>query len=209
MTDVDDTEADQMLSDPSRVDGRVARRQRNIDAVLDVVLDMFGEESLFPTMEEAATRSGLSLRSLYRYFETPGDLLEAAIQRSRERGLHVTHLHAIGRGPLPGRIDDFAAMRVRLYEAVGPIYRATMANADRLPRIRAERARNREDLGNQFAAQFAPELQAMGPEAGAAAFTAGDILTQLDSLDFMRRHRDLSVEETEATLRAALLALLG
>ena len=48
------------------VDGRVARRQRNIDIVLDVVFDMFAEESMFPTIEQVATRSGLSLRSLYR-----------------------------------------------------------------------------------------------------------------------------------------------
>ena len=46
------------------LDGRQARRQRNIDAVLDVVLEMFAEESMFPTIEQAATRSGLSLRSL-------------------------------------------------------------------------------------------------------------------------------------------------
>lgn len=207
MTDLDQSEDDIA---GERVDGRVARRQRNIDAVLDVVLDMFGEDALFPTMEQAATRSGLSLRSLYRYFETPGDLLEAAIQRSRERGWGVARLHAIGQGSLTQRVDDFVAMRVALYEAIGPIFRATTANAARLPRIQEERARNRHDFGQQFAAQFAPELDAMeDDEARAAAFTAGDVLTQLDSLDFMRRHRGLSVAETEATLRSALLALLG
>ena len=80
------------------VDGRVARRQRNIDAVLDVVLEMFTEESMFPTIEQAATRSGLSLRSLYRYFADPGELLEAAIKRSDEIGLGLSRLHAIGEG---------------------------------------------------------------------------------------------------------------
>ena len=64
MTDLDET------TEP--VDGRVARRQRNIDAVLDVVMDMFVEEAMFPTIEQAATRSGLSLRSLYRYFADAG-----------------------------------------------------------------------------------------------------------------------------------------
>ena len=206
MTDLDHSEDD--LTE-ERVDGRVARRQRNIDAVLDVVLDMFGEDALFPTMEQAATRSGLSLRSLYRYFETPGDLLEAAIQRSRERGFGVAHLHAIGQGPLAQRVDDFVAMRVALYETIGPIYRATTANAARLPMVQRERAQTRRDFGRQFAAQFAPELDAMDDDARAAAFTAGDVLTQLDSLDFMRRHRELTVAETEATLRSALLALLS
>ena len=34
------------------IDGRAARRERNIDMVLDVVLEMFAEESLFPTIEQ-------------------------------------------------------------------------------------------------------------------------------------------------------------
>ncbi|MEM7286133.1 MAG: TetR/AcrR family transcriptional regulator [Actinomycetota bacterium] len=210
MTDLDRTDPDDVVTaDDTPVDGRVARRQRNIDVVLDVVLDMFGEDALFPTMEQAATRSGLSLRSLYRYFADPGELLEAAIKRSRERGTAAVHLHSIGKGPFAQRLDDFVAARVGLYEAVGPIYRATTANAERLPRIQKERSRNRRELGEQFAAQFAPELGAMDDERRAQAFTAGDLLSQIESLDFMRRHRGLSVTETEATLRSALLALLG
>lgn len=206
MTDVDDIATG---DDSAPTDGRVARRQRNIDAVLSVVIEMFTEESLFPTMEQAATRSGLSLRSLYRYFEDPADLLEAAIKRSRERGRSFARLHRIGQGPLDERIEAFVSMRLDLWDKVGPMYRATMANADRHPRIREERAKTRDELSEQFAAQFAPELEALHGDDGAAAHTAGDLLTQFDSLDFMLRHRELSVEETEATLRTALLALLG
>ena len=106
MTDLDRTDDDEVAADDEpRVDGRVARRQRNIDAVIDVVLDMFGEELLFPTMEQAATRSGLSLRSLYRYFADPGELLEAAITRSRERGTAAVHLHSIGQGSFERRLQ--------------------------------------------------------------------------------------------------------
>ena len=209
MTDLDRTDDDEVAADDEpRVDGRVARRQRNIESVIDVVLDMFGEELLFPTMEQAATRSGLSLRSLYRYFADPGELLEAAITRSRERGTAAVHLHSIGQGSFERRLDDFVAARVALYEAVGPIYRATTANAERLPRIQKERARNRRELGEQFAAQFAPELAAMDDDRAASVLTAGDLLSQIESLDFMRRHRELSADEAESTLRSALLALL-
>ncbi|MCP4087251.1 MAG: TetR/AcrR family transcriptional regulator [Actinomycetia bacterium] len=62
-------------TDDSAPDGRVARRQRSIDAVLDVVLEMFTEEAMFPSIEQAATRSGLSLRSVYRYFSDPSELV--------------------------------------------------------------------------------------------------------------------------------------
>jgi AcrR family transcriptional regulator len=191
------------------LDGRVLRRQRNVDAVIDAVLEMFAEESLFPTIEQAAARSGLSLRSLYRYFADPGELLEAAIKRSRDLGVEASHLAAIGQGPLAARIDDFVAMRIRLHGTVGPIHRATVANAARLPRIRDELARNRHDLREQFELQFAAELTALKPSDRAVALSAGDLLTQLDSIEFLRRYRGLSVPETGKVLRSTLHLLLG
>ncbi len=200
------TEADEKMEP---VDGRVARRQRNIDNVLDVVLEMFGEESLFPTIEQAADRSGLSLRSLYRYFADPGELLEAAIVRSREVGAEVAHLPNIGEGPLDQRVDDFVAMRLRLYARVGPGYRATVANAARHPRIGEELASVRTVFRTQFEAQFATELAKRDASDRDPLLSAGDLLTQLDSIDFLRRHRGFSPKKTGKTLKASLLALLG
>ena len=161
------------------IDGRVARRQRNVDAVLDVVLEMFAEESMFPTIEQAANRSGLSLRSLYRYFADPGELLEAAIKRSDEIGIGLSKLHAIGRGPLDSRIDDFVSMRLKLHDGIGPMYRATLVNAPRLPRIRDELAKNRNVMRAQFELQFAPELARHKPARRETVISAGDLLTQL------------------------------
>ena len=190
------------------VDGRVARRERNIDNVLDVVLELFAEESLFPTIEEAAKRSGLSLRSLYRYFADPSELLEATIIRSREHAVDAIRLSAIGQGPLDGRIDDFVAMRMDVYEAVGAVYRATVANAAHLPRINAELARTRDDFRVQFETQFAPELDRLESLDRVAVVAAGDLLTQLDAIDFLLRHRQLSADETYAAMRASLQASL-
>lgn len=228
--------------DATPADGRVARRERNINAVLDVVLEMFAEESLFPTMEQAAARSGLSLRSLYRYFADPGELLEATIRRNRERTVPLTRLHAIGTGPLDARIDDFVTMRLRLYDAVAPEYRATRAHAHRLPRISEQLATARDEMCQQFKLQFAPELEARTPESASdapeqeshspvpasdapelgsggatnlmpadsdAVLAAGDLLTQLDSIDYLRRHRGLSAAETKAVLTSTLNTLLA
>ncbi|NIR35272.1 MAG: TetR/AcrR family transcriptional regulator [Actinobacteria bacterium] len=200
MTDLDET--------TGPVDGRVARRQRNIDVVLDAVLEMFAEEAMFPTIEQAATRSGLSLRSLYRYFADPGELLEAAIKRSDQIAVGLSRLHAVGRGPLEDRIEDFVTMRLKLYDGIGPVYRATLANAARLPRVRDELAKNRNAMREQFELQFGTELAGLKSAERDAAITAGDLLTQLESIDYLRRHRQLSVGEARAALRAALLALL-
>ena len=190
------------------IDGRAARRERNIDMVLDVVLEMFAEESLFPTIEQAAKRSGLSLRSLYRYFADPGELLEAVIKRNREVSEDDAHLSSIGQGPLPARVDDFIAMRMRLHERIGPVYRATVANAALNSRIRDELAATRNDLRAQFELQFAPELNERKRSDRVAVLSAGDVITQLESIDFLRRHRQLTVAETEDSLRIVLLAIL-
>ena len=128
-------------SQDTPVDGRVARRERNINAVLDTVLEMFAEDAWFPTMEQVAARSGLSLRSLYRYFADPAELLEAAISHAEELGAELSQLPTRGEAKLAQRIDDFVAMRLRLYETVAPIYRATTANAERHDRVREVRAK--------------------------------------------------------------------
>lgn len=192
----------------AHVDGRVARRRRNIEAVLDVVIDLFGQESLFPTIEQVSERSGLSLRSLYRYFSDTSELLDAAIKRNNSIAAELAHLHAIGEGPLDERIDAFVSMRVRLYEGVGPVYRATVANAARHARIREELAATRNEIRRQFELQFAPELRAQRKSEREAVAAAGDVMTQLDALDYLRRHRQLSVAEADRTLRAGLRALL-
>ncbi len=200
MTDVDE------LAEP--VDGRVARRQRNIEAVLDVVLEMFAEEAMFPTIEQVANRSGLSLRSLYRYFADPGELLEAAIKRTSQIGRELSRLPAIGNGPLDRRIDDFVSMRLKLHDAVGSVLRATVANAAHHSRVRDQLTHDRNSMRQQFELQFAPELaERKGPEREAAV-TAGDLLTQLESIDYLRRHRQLSVAESQAAIAASLHSLL-
>ena len=191
------------------VDGRVARRRRNIDAVLDVVIEMFAEDAMFPTIEQAATRSGLSLRSLYRYFADPGELLEAAIERTSATGRGLARLHSIGEGPLDRRIDDFVAMRIRVHEAVGPVFRAAHANAARHSRIRDQMSQARTAMREQFELQFAPELAARRGSDREAALSAGDVLTQFESIDFLRRHRQFSVAETHSVLAESLRALLG
>ncbi len=206
MTDIDE-QPDLDAVEP--VDGRAARRQRNIDAVLDVVLEMFAEDAMFPTMEQAASRSGLSLRSLYRYFADPGELLEAVITRSDQVGSELLRIHAIGQGPLEDRIDRLVTVRLDLHEELGPVFRATVANEAKHERIREERTKNRDAMRRQFELQFAPELDQLAASDRDAVVAAGDLLTQLESVGYLRRHRQLSVADVHATLAVGLRSLLS
>ena len=177
--------------------------------MIDVVLEMFSEESLFPTMEQAASRSGLSLRSLYRYFNDPGELLKASIERSRETGVELGRIHTIGQGSLDRRVGVFVTTRLRIYDVLGSVFRATVANAAQHSPIHDELAKTRNDMRAQFELQFAPELAACKPADRGLLVGAGDLITQLDSIDYLRTHRQLSVSETETILVTTLHSLLG
>ena len=191
------------------VDGRVARRERNVDAVIDVVLELFSEDAMVPSMEQVAQRSGLSLRSLYRYFSDPEELHEAAVRRHRARIEPLARLEAIGEGSLDHRVRAFVAARIRVYEAVGATYRAAVHNSARNPRMRDTLARNRDEMRSQFERQFAPEITARRGAARTAVVAAGDLLSQLESIDFLRKHRQLSAAEVERTLVDGLTSILG
>ena len=205
MTEVQDAG----VSDGRVSDGRAARRERNIISVLDVVVEMFGEGELFPTVEQVSKRSGISVRSIYRYFVEPAQLYDAAIRHHRQLWAPLAHLPAVGEGPLDQRIEDFVAMRIRLYDGVAAAYRATVHNASHHPRVQDELTRSRNDLRLQFELQFAPELAAHKPSQRAALINSGDLLTQLDSLDLLRHHRQLSKAATTEALRVGLAAIFN
>ena len=63
-------------------------------------------------------------------------------------------------------------------------------------------------MREQFELQFGPELDGRTPRDRASVVAAGDLLTQLESIDYLRRHRQLSVGETHAVLTASLHSLL-
>lgn len=193
----------------SPTDGRVARRQRNIDAVLDIVVEMFREGMVFPTIEQVATRAGLSLRSLYRYFPDPAALHEAAIRRHRESLALFWRLNDIGKGPFEERVEAFVSMRVRLFEHVAPTYRAATHSAPTSPILAKQSDRTVLELSEQFHLQFAPELRAMKPKHRRETADVADMLSQFAAVDFLRNQLGLSVAETETSLRSALTALLS
>jgi len=139
-----------LLETQNKNDGRVARRENNLNLVLNVVIEMFKEEFLLPSIDEVAKRSGLSLRTLYRYFADPNELAEAAIEREFKQNRALTHLPSIGNGHLNKRIEDFVVMRLKVYENAHSVFRAALHNALRNQRISEMLAERQCFLRNQF-----------------------------------------------------------
>ena len=195
------------MTDPLITDGRTARRERNRAAVLDAVLDLFAEGVANPTPDQVAERSGVSLRSVYRYFDDRESLVRSAMEHHFLR-IEPLFQIAVGLdGSLDQRINGLVAQRQQLYEAASPVFRAAIARSSSIPVI-AERVQNRRALlARQVREIFEPELAELGeraPEVEAAV----DVLTEFEAIDHLRNFRGLDDDAIAATLVRSLHALL-
>jgi len=172
------------------------------------VIALFREDNLRPKPEEVATRSGVSLRSVYRYYSEPTNLLVAAMARHVELVEPFWQLPGIGEGPLEDRIERLVARRSELYERIGATARAARLAAADNALIRAQFERGRQRLTAQVEEHFAPELTALPPDRRNAVSAAIDVLLQLDGVEYYRVYRRLSAAEASGLLRRALLQLL-
>jgi AcrR family transcriptional regulator len=195
------------LIDEHDLDGRTARRDRNRVAVLDAVLELFSEGDLRPSPERVAARSGVSLRSVYRYVADRGDLIRAAVDRHLERVQPLFVIDGGGEGTIAVRVENFVRARMRGYEAIAATARASRLSAGTNELIRDQLDRARRLFGAQLEQQFAPELDLPEPERR-AVLAAADALTQIETIDLYRVHRGYSATETHTLLVTALRMLL-
>ena len=191
-----------------KLDGRTARRDRNTEAVLDTVHDMFVEGNFSPAVEEVAARSGVSLRSVYRYFEDTEELLRLAIERRMTLVDELFVLRKIGEGSLEVRIAALVNHRLVLHGKIGATARAAVQRAPYSPQIAAQAHRRRTLLSEQVALQFAPEIEALGDPRGPEAGACIDALCEFEAIELLRVHRGLSVTRTRKTLITGVAALL-
>jgi AcrR family transcriptional regulator len=190
------------------LDGRVQRRVRSREAVVDAVLDLLTEGETSLTAHQVSARSGVSTRSIFRLFADMASLYRAAAARQAER-LDALLAPVAGDGPLAARIAALVANRAEVYETVSPVRRAAVRLAPTSPVIAAELARVAGLLRAQAAGAFRAELAGAGPEApGALALDAVDLLTSWEAWERLRTTQGLGADEAAATLRGALAALL-
>lgn len=200
------------MSDPDpdvSSDGRTARRDRNREAVLDAVLDLFADGALTPVPAEVAERSGVSLRSVYRYFDDMEALVRAAIARNLARMGPYFDLDDPGAGPLADRIERTVAARLRLHEGIAPMARAAIARAPQNPIIAERLEETRLLLRRQVEEMFAPELARLEAEPAGDLVAAVDVLLEMDSMEHLRHHRRMSASEAQRVLVGAVGALFA
>lgn len=144
--------------EPSPRDGRNARRERNRSLAVDAALELFLEGKTDFDVDAVAERSGLSVRSLFRYFDTLEDVRTAAAQRAYERAAPILTLNDPGEGPLGERTRRFVDARIRACQALLPAVRLLRARASTVPDAEQAMRRFASALDAQVRTHFAPEL---------------------------------------------------
>jgi TetR/AcrR family transcriptional regulator of autoinduction and epiphytic fitness len=147
-----------MDSSAADQDGRRIRRDRNRRSVIDAYIDLMSSGVLEPSRAELTANSGLSERSIYRYFPDDGALISAVADHIIARfGPTISQDYNTG-DALSERILSFVAGRLRVYDLTAPITRIARtirANDENVVRaFRMVRDSARSHLGEQFSPEF-------------------------------------------------------
>jgi AcrR family transcriptional regulator len=190
-------------------DGRHARRDRNKIAVVDAYLELIREGNPRPSVAEVADRSGVSHRSVFRYFADRDELARTSIERQESFVTPLLSLPIDHEQPLRDRVDLVVKRRLELFEAIAPVARLSRSLAPMQPIIQSELTKARAFFRAQVKRLFAPELTAMDKAHAASVVAVLDVLCSFEVAELLRTDQGLSTERTGDALRAAMIALLG
>jgi AcrR family transcriptional regulator len=202
------TKTVEAVEELEKVDGRRAVRERNRNAVVDALLDFYEEGIVNPSADEVVERSGVSRRSLFRYFDDLNDLCRAAIARQTARASHLIAIQDIGAGSLADRITRLVTRRAGLFEVIAPAARVARLRTPFQPIVAEEVRNSRTVLRRQVEKHFAPELDGLEPGRRAETLAAADVLCSFESFDLLRQSQGFNSQQYQRAIRRALTALL-
>ncbi|CAN5599815.1 hypothetical protein BH20ACT2_BH20ACT2_21560 [soil metagenome] len=154
--------------------------------MIDAAFSMLQEGRVPPPVDEVAERSGVSVSTIFRYFDGLDDLQHVALARFHERFETLYSIPAIGEGLRRDRIRRFVDARLQLYAAAGAIMAVGRLRAIEHPPLAAAMMEMRRTLRDQVTAQFAPELAGVTPARSADLLAVIDALTSSEAWNVMR-----------------------
>jgi AcrR family transcriptional regulator len=186
-------------------DGRTARRERGRAAVADAVFELVHEGHHPLAAERIAERAGVSVSSLFRYFDGLDDLQQHTIDRYLARFAPLFEVPMVGQGRRDERIERYVAARTGLYQAIHPVARLARARALDHPAIARTLRDVRRRQADDVRRHFAPELRGRSRHEAADLVGSISTLTSFESWD----HLQGDLGRSEAQVRRAWVRALG
>jgi len=188
-------------------DGRSARSQRTREAVVDALLALIREGDPRPTARQIAERANISLRSVYVHFDDLEDLFFAAAQR--QMAIVATMIVPLSPElPLAERVETMCTLRGRIFEEVGPVWRAAHLQAPFSPTLSNLLTRVRTNSRDGLAELFATELDAFPPATRRARLAALDAATSGETWNLLRTVHDLAFADARDVMVDTTMLLL-
>jgi TetR/AcrR family transcriptional regulator, regulator of autoinduction and epiphytic fitness len=198
-------EAPEQIED--EIDGRVARRERNRQAVVDAIMVLVKAGEIEPAMSDVAALADVSERSIFRHFESREALLAAVIERQLE--VAGSYLRVIpAEGPLADRVHALVLERARLYEEITPMRRAALRVADRSDLVASQLHTARLWFRDELETLFARELNRRSVPDRRDLLAGIDLAASWEAWNVLREHEGCSVVRARRVTARTLTRLL-
>lgn len=185
-------------------DGRRLRRDRNRDAVARAFLELVADGDLKPSLAAVADRSGVSYRSVFRYFADQSELALTAFRRLFDHVDEIAPLHVRGDDEFEERIVGLVDQRLRLHARIHGVVRLFRSFAVDDPAIAAELRAQRRAARGVVDALFAHELDALPADRRADVLAMVDVSTSFDHLDLLLVDHELPPERVRRLVSDAV-----
>ena len=178
--------------------------------MLDAVIDLVAEGHTPPTVDQVAERSGVSVASVFRYFESVEEMQSEAVARFGDRYQHLFMWSSPSRdAPFGERLAALVTARLDLYEAIHPVARFARQRSLVNPHVATRLAAVRADQYRQIEAYFATELTPLSAIAAHRICDAVATVVTFEGWDLLHSDLGRSRSEIAATWTSAISALFG
>ena len=162
-----------------------------------------------PTTEAVAERAGVSVSSIFRYFDSIDDLVREAIETYFDRYADLFEIPSLGFGPLDDRVRQLVDARLTLYATIAPIARFARARASEQPQLAASLSVARAGFADQIRAHFQPELSQLTLQRAGVLVSLVDTLTSFEAWDLQTSGHQRSNRLVRRTLSEGVTALIA
>lgn len=188
-------------------DGRRLRAVRNREHVVEAILDLFDEGVVDFDAATLAERAGVSVRSVYRYFEDREALVLAGVSQHAERLNEWLHYEFDVTEDLPTRVEDFLAYRLEVYGQVETVVEVARHYARSIEVVGEALESRRNMAREQLTEVFAPELAAADASTRTELVAALDAATDLDTWRLLRDAHGLDEPSIRRVMKRVVLAV--
>ena len=145
--------------EPTELDGRKLRAERGRSAVLGAALELVNGGNPAPTIAEIAVASGVSERTIFRYFPDREALFSALVFEVIPRIAEYLSFDR-PKGPLAERVEKLVSQRCDFVRVAGPFARSVETLSPHSPVAAMMLQLRRTRLRDQIIVWLGPELSA-------------------------------------------------